>query len=245
MTGETRRIGVLVPRGNVVHEREVERLWPEGVSIRVLPFDYPIGASDFCASLGDSLVTPLADLRRWGAEAVLVGCTTASMMCAGPGFDARLGELAGAPVITAARASSLAAMALGVGRLAVASPYGEPNNKIVLDFLRREGFEIAALEALGLDADLDVWRAKAIPMPAEDVLALCVAADCEGADAVYLPCTGVGSLDAIAMFEQRTGKPAFSSVQAGFWATLRTAGIDGRQDGTGRLIREWPLPAEH
>jgi maleate cis-trans isomerase len=238
----TARIGLVVPRGNVVHEREIEQLRPRGVTFRTLPFDYPLGADDFCTSFTAALQPVLREFRHWGAEAVLVGCTTASMMCAPREFASELAEAAGAPVITAAAASKRAAEALGVCRLAVASPYGDPNNAILTAFLHSQGFEIVSMEALGLDVDLATWRAKAIPMPAEEVLALCLAADVDRAEAVYLPCTGVGSLGAIELFERRTGKLAFSSVQAGFWATLREVGIDGRRTGFGRLVQEWDPP---
>lgn len=235
----TRRIGIIVPRGNVVHEQEAERLRPLSVEIRVLSFDYPVGAGDFCSSFTHCIAPLLEAMRLWRAEAVLLGCATATMMCATPEFDAALTNMAGAPVTTAARASKLAADALNVRRLAVASPYGESNNQIVRSFLEAQDLEIASLQGLGLDRDLNVWRTEAIPMSAEDVLALCLRVDRDAADAVYLPCTGVGSLDAIHLFESRTGKPAFSSVQAGFWATLQAAGIDGRQDLAGRLVRQW------
>ena len=43
----------------------------------------------------------------------------------------------------------------------------------------------------------------------------------------------------LAELEKKPGKTAISSVQAGFWAALRRIGLDGRQEGYGRLLSTW------
>jgi len=236
----TVRIGALFPDGNVVLEQEINRLAPDGVDFKFSPFSYPPAGVPFCEGLLAALEAPLSAMRTWGADSVFLGCTTASMNCYGPAHDQILSRIAGAPVVTAAQATKRAADALGVKRLGVASPYGEPNNRIVRDFLTSQDLEVVCLHGLGLDQDLAVWRAVAIPMKPEGVLDLCMNADCDEAEAVYLPCTGVGSVDAIALFEASVGKPAFSSVQAGFWASLSDAGLRAPQSGAGRLLAQWP-----
>ena len=68
--------------------------------------------------------------------------------------------------------------------------------------------------------------------------------DAAPVEALYLPCTGLASIEAIGLWERRTGKPAISSVQAGFWASLQRLGVEGRRAGAGRLIENWPaVPA--
>ena len=57
------------------------------------------------------------------------------------------------------------------------------------------------------------------------------------AHGLYLPCTGMCSLEASEEFETQTRKPAFSSVQPGYWASMRQLGVDGRQPGCGRLLQ--------
>lgn len=234
------RIGVLVPAGNAVHEAEFERLRPPGVRFRFLPFAFPApAAADYCGELADGMVPAMVELKAWGARLLLVGCTTASMKCSGPAEDARLAALAGLPVITAAAASREAMAALGIRRVAVATPYGDGGNATVAGFLRGIGVEVAAIRGLALDRSMDMWRNEAVTLSARRVADFALGTDVADAQAMYLPCTGVGSVEAIDLFEAERGKPALSSVQAGYWASLRRLGIDGRSAFGGRLLKTW------
>jgi maleate isomerase len=232
------KIGVLVPQGDTVHEREFDRLRPEGVQFKFLGFSYPQG-QNFCADLIPQMTPALEALNAWGADLVLVGCTTASMMCGGPDFTQSLETISGAPVLTAADAARQVIATLGLKIVSVATPYGTVNNKIVERFLTKAGVKVAALEGLDLERSVEAWVTGQATLTPERVLDLSLSADRPEAQALYLPCTGMGSLEAIDRFEAATGKPAFSSVQAGYWASLRHLGIRGRQDGAGRLLSQW------
>ena len=234
------RIGVIVPAGNVIHEREFTRLRPEGVRFHFTGFSYPAaGTTNFCDDMARQLAEPIGELKAWGAELILLGCTTASMSCADDAHCAQLAEMAGVPLITAAGASCDAMTALGARSVAVATPYGDANNLIVSNFLKAHGVEVAAIKGLGLDRSLKAWRERALNLTPQEVLDFSVSVDVDNAEAMYLPCTGIGSLEVLDMFERQACKPAFSSVQAGYWASLRRLGVDGRKKGYGRLVDVW------
>lgn len=234
------RIGVLVPAGNTIHEREFAAMRPRGVAFAFAGFSYPpVGGADFCADLFEHMKAPVAQLREWGAQALLVGCTTASMLCADPLREARLQQLAGVPVVSAASAVREALKALGLTRLVVATPYGARGNGVVSDYLRSIGVEVVAIKGLDLDRSPEVWKREAPALTPRQVFELGLSIDGPAAEALYLPCTGIGSVEAIALYEAHSGKPALSSVQAGYWATLRKLGLDGRRVGAGRLIERW------
>jgi maleate cis-trans isomerase len=238
------RVGVLVPAGNRVHEREFNRLNPAGVNFRFGGFSYPrAGSSSFCDDLVVQFTQPIQELTGWGANLVLIGCTTASMTCADEAYIAKLQAIAGVPVITAASASREAINALGVRSVSVATPYGELNNRIIAEFLESIGVEVAAMQGLDLDRSVETWLTGQPTLTPQRVLDFSLSVDVEQAQALYLPCTGMSSLEAIEMFERQTGKAAFSSVQAGYWASLRRLGLDGRQSGNGRLLDLWDFPA--
>ena len=235
------RIGVLVPAGNTLHEREFEALRPEGVAFRFAAFTYPpAGAADFCVDLTTRMAPPIAELRDWGAQLLLVGCTAASMRCADAQTDGRLARLAGVPVVTAASAAREAFAALGLKRVAVATPYGAASNGIVSRFLESIGVHVDAIRGLDLDRSPEVWKREVPALTPQQVCELGLSIDAAPVEALYLPCTGLASIEAIERFERRTGKPALSSVQAGFWASLRRLGVDGRRTGAGRLLANWP-----
>ncbi|MFO1426014.1 MAG: aspartate/glutamate racemase family protein [Steroidobacteraceae bacterium] len=235
------RIGVLVPAGNTIHEREFARLRPEGVSFRFAGFRTPAAAAtDYCTDLFAAMAQPAGELREWGARLLLVGCTAASMRCAGPANEARLRALAGLPVVTAASAARDALAALGLRRVGVATPYGVAGNRVVVDYLASLGIEVPGVAGLDLDRSPEVWQREVPALTPQRVLELGLSVESPAVQALFLPCTGVGSLEAIELYERRTGKPGISSVQAGFWASLRGLGIDGRCGGAGRLLAEWP-----
>ncbi len=234
------RIGVLVPTGNSVHEREFAGLATQGVNFRFEDFSYPpAGSAEFCGAFVSRLSQPIAALAEWGANLVLVGCTTASMTCASPEFTAELEAIAGIPVITAADAGREAVAALNVRSVSVATPYGALNNTIIAGFLASLEVDVAAIAGMDLDRSVPVWLAGQAGLTTERVLEFSMAVDVETAQALYLPCTGMCSLEVIDRFERRTGKVAFSSVQSGYWASLRRLGIDGRRPGNGRLLEIW------
>jgi arylmalonate decarboxylase len=234
------QVGVLVPAGNIVHEREFARLCPPGVRFHFAEFAYPAaGSRDFCADLAALMTAPLQRLVAQGARAVLIGCTTASMACAAPAFVDRLSRHAQVPVISAAGAVLAALRVLGIGSVAVATPYGEANNQIVREFLQGNGVTVTALHGLGFDRTPEMWREKALTLSAEDMLQFSLDTHAPNADAIYLPCTGVPSVDIIDRLESATGKPVLSSVQAGFWAILRRVGFDGRRESGGRMLKVW------
>jgi maleate cis-trans isomerase len=214
------------------------------VRFHFAPFTYPArDAADFCGELALKYAAPLQEMRAWGAELVLIGCTTASMACGAPEHIAPLEKLAGVPVITAAGAVREAITALGLRTVAVATPYSAPSNRIVADFLERSGLRVSAIRGLEYDTSPQIWREKATPLTPPEVQAFCASIDQPDADALYLPCTGIRSVEALSALEDQCRKPAFSSVQAGFWASLRRLGLDGRQDGFGRLISTWDYAA--
>jgi arylmalonate decarboxylase len=237
----SRRVGVLVPLGNVMHALEFATLRPAGVTFQFEAFAYPAaGTDDFCQGLSLQMAEPLARLKAWGAEAVLVGCTTASMSCAHPSFIRRLQKEVDMPIVTAAQASRSACAALGLRSLAVATPYGQPNNQIVADFLRSTSIEVASIQGLDLDASPQLWREQALRLTPADFLAFSRHVDVPEAQGIYLPCTGVPSIAIVDALESSSGKPVVSSVQAGFWAVLNQLAVRAHSNVGGRLLRHWP-----
>lgn len=234
------RIGVVVPAGNKVHAREFALMRPEGVVFEFREFvSPPKDAADFCDGLGANMRAPIEELKAWGAQAILLGCTTASMKCADPGFTARLEKIAGVPVITAAAATTAAFRALKLKNVAVTTPYSEGGNKTVSDFIKSTGVGVANIKGMEFDKSPELWASRAVTLKPEEAYDYCLNVDVPGADAMYFPCTGMSCLEALNRFEQKTGKSALSSVQAGYWATMRRLGRDGRKPGFGRLVETW------
>jgi len=82
-----------------------------------------------------------------------------------------------------------------------------------------------ALEALGA-------RRIVVATPGAEV-------DQPEADAIFISCGALRSVEIIDALEERTGKPVVTSNQAMLWDCLRLAGVNDRMDGLGRLFREF------
>jgi maleate cis-trans isomerase len=235
-----RRIGVLVPDSNIVHEFEFAKLRPEGVRFAFRPFGFPAAdAADYCADLAALMADSAKELKAWGAEVILIGCTTASMKCGQPEHIARMEQMAGVPVVTAASAVREAMKALGLTSLTIATPYGDRSNGIVSNFINSCGVNVSAIAGFAYDVNMTMFKEKATTLTPSEVIKFISDIDQPAADGMFLPCTGVRSVETLAQLEKDRGKAAISSVSAGFWAALRRIGLDGRQEGYGRLLSTW------
>lgn len=65
------------------------------------------------------------------------------------------------------------------------------------------------------------------------------AIDDPNADAIFISCGAMRSIEVIDQIEQTCGKPVVTSNQGMMWHCLRMAGIEDRLDGYGRLFREF------
>ena len=57
------------------------------------------------------------------------------------------------------------------------------------------------------------------------------------ADAIFLSCGGIRSLEVVEEIEQAAGKPVITSNQAQFWSCLRRAGIKDELSGFGQIFK--------
>ena len=68
------------------------------------------------------------------------------------------------------------------------------------------------------------------------------------ADALFISCTNLATMDRIAEMEERHGKPVITSNSATLWRALRAAELPPKDLGVGALFRRelvvWSEPAE-
>jgi arylmalonate decarboxylase len=231
------RIGVLIPFSNSATEAEFGRLAPEGVTCHAARFRFPpAGAPEgYFAGLREHLARPLEDLKLCGSNAVVLACTTASMASPLAELSAYMTAQAGVPGISAAEAVLGALRHVGARRIAIASPYVEKSNRQIADFFGRHGISVVASEGLGLNASPETFKQTSRQTP-EAVFQLCRRVAVAEADAVFVACTDLGSLDAIAPLERALGRPVISAVQACFWAAAGALKLDVRRPEFGRLL---------
>jgi arylmalonate decarboxylase len=186
----------------------------------------------------DSVVEKAVALKAEGVSAVSLMGTSLSFF-RGADFNAQLqAEMAratGLPCTTMSNAIVGALRQLGVRRVAVATAYIDEVNAHLRRYLEQSGFGPLALQGLAISDVQAVGQ-----VPTQVLVDLCLRVfDAEpGADGILISCGGLVTLDAVREVEARLQVPVVSSSPAGFWDLVRTAGLDTRSAGQGRLFAE-------
>lgn len=229
------RIGILFPADGA-NDDDFWRLVPPGVTVHVartrpLADDFSVDAYGRLA--GDDVESQAALLGLIRPSSVAYACTSGSFI-RGVEYDrditARVRQASGAPATTTSTAMLSALRALGVRRVAVATPYRGVINERLTAFLIASGFSVENDMGLGLDD----WTINFVPQ--SDVYHLARKVNTGGAEAVFIACTNLRALDIIEPLEKDLGKPVITANQATMWEALRLAGIRERPKGFGTLF---------
>ena len=230
------KIGFVLLATEQTIEDDVMRLRPEGVGMHFARAPIPDSITNATlAAQAETLADAAASILPDGSlHVVCYACTSGSLVI---GEERVFGELRrGAPN---AEPTSLitgvirALRALGVRRIAVGTAYLDEINEREATYLEKAGVEVLSIEGLRLERDSDMVRV------APDYLAEFAASlDRPDAEAVFISCGALRTLDVVDAVERRLGKPVVCSNQAMIWDTLRLAGIRDRIDGYGRLLRD-------
>jgi maleate isomerase len=234
------KVGIIVPSGNSVSEPQFRMMAPPGVEFFAARLRLEREGPDRYLKMAEGIEDAaglLADLRP---SFILFHCTAVSV-AGGVGFDdqiaARIERSTGCPGGATVSGVVQALHALDARRIALITPYAASTNALEVAFLEGHGFEVTTNVAL------DTLRERRQQEPGEWYRIVREHYTTE-ADAVFLSCTAVRTIEVINWLEQDLGVPVVTSNQGALWYVLRRLGIRDRVDGYGRLLREYPeLPA--
>lgn len=238
--GRRAKIGLIVPPTNTVNEAEWARMAPEGVTIHATRMrlhadtQSPEGERQLYADIERAT----RDLAAASLDAIAYGCTAGSMVMPLERLTDYMAGIAGVPCVATAPALVLACRALGVTRVALATPYHDALNEHERHFLAQNGIEVVALKGLGIGAGGPHEYVRIARVPKPEVLAHARSVDRPEAQALMISCTDFATLEAIPALERALDKPVVTSNQATLWAALRAARIDDRFRSFGRLLQE-------
>lgn len=227
------RIGVIAPSINTCIEPQFRTLAPPGVEFHVTRLRLRSGDPSELLAMGESAGAAAELLADLDPDLVLFQCTAATTI-GGPAYEAdlvaRVAAAAGRQATSTGSAVAAALRTLQAERVALITPYEPEINAAEARFLDGHGLRVVEDRALGLEAS-----AFTSVSPAEwlDVVRGSRARD---ADAVFLSCTNVRTLEVIEPLERELGRPVVTSNQAGLWHALRLAGVDVAVSGYGRLL---------
>ncbi len=217
-------------------EENMFRLGPPGVGVHFTRAANPDSITVESLTLqAEDLARAASTLLPDGSLDVIgYACTSGSLVI---GEDRVFAELAkGAPKakVTSLISGVLRALrAVGAKKIAVATPYLDEINQREAVYMERAGFDICNIRGLQLEKDSDMIRVRP-----DAIARLAKAVDCPDADALFISCGALRSIDIVQDLENELGKPVICSNQAMMWDMLRLAGIEDRIDGYGQLLRE-------
>ncbi len=123
--------------------------------------------------------------------------------------------------------------ALQARRIAVGTAYTPDIDELECAYFTDAGFDVTELRGLGLLTDVEMNR-----VSPKSLYDFAMSLDRGDADAIFLSCGALRSLEVVADIERDTGLPVICSNQASFWHCLRLAGIEDRLAGFGRLFQD-------
>ena len=174
----------------------------------------------------ETQLSAAADLLPKGLNYPVVGydCTSACSVIG----SAKIEDLVQSTCSAAAVTNPLRALIAlckerGISRLALLSPYIEDVNQTLRTELSKSGINTPVFGSFGEANEANVVRISTASTVEATVSLLK-----EGeVDAVFLSCTNLRTIEAIAMIEEATGKPVFSSNQALAWHMEKLAATNG------------------
>lgn len=182
-------------------------------------------------------IAPAAErLAERGAEAILLTGTSLTFY-RGEDYNREhirlVQQVSGLPTTSMSTAMLDALHEVGATQLAVATAYNDEVNARLRGWLESCGFIVLSLRGLGIEAVADIASVT------QDFLVefgVEVSQEAAGADALFVSCGGLRTLEILQPLEQHTGLPVVSSMPHTLLAGARLLGMDARVEGFGRLL---------
>ncbi|MFY0691203.1 MAG: aspartate/glutamate racemase family protein [Paracoccaceae bacterium] len=227
-------MGLIVLQSDETIEGDFRRLLPEAVTLHAtrVPSAPEVTRETLAQMEGHIHATSALLPGVTPYAAIGYGCTSGTAVIG----QARIAELVqqGAPTQSVSEPVSAliaACGALGITRLAFLSPYIAEVSQHLRDVLATNGVATPIFGSFNEAEEAKVSRIDRASL-IDAALELARAPE---AEAVFLSCTNLRTLDVIDEIEERSGKPALSSNQVLAWHMCKLAGFELARGRFGRL----------
>jgi maleate cis-trans isomerase len=230
-----RRIGLLLPSSSSVQERDIGGALPEAITLHVARMRLSNVDADSTLRIVQEIEIESQKLADVDVDVIIFPATAPSSRN-GPGYDQelikRITAASGKPATTASTALLEALHALSVKQIVLGAPWSASINQSVAAFLKANGVEVLAQEALGFIRNLEIGLLD--PQTAYDVGHR---VNRPRADAIMLACGNWSTFSIIDQLEHDLGKPVLTTNQVSLWHALKMMGARPL-DGPGVLLRQ-------
>jgi maleate isomerase len=228
-------LGIILLSTDLTLERDIHRIIQDNsitAYINRVTYDNPMTVENL-AALEANLKQAAIDLLPGAKlDAIAFACTSGSIAIGPDRVLLRLEEgQPGVPSTTPINAALDAFNIMEVSKIALLTPYNDKINQPIHAYIEENNVEIMSMSTFDMNSDIDVAR-----IPLEAIVDAAKIADHNDAQAVFLSCTALRSIECIDALEKSLGKPVLSSSQVMLWRLLRLAGWKNKIQGFGRLL---------
>ena len=165
-------------------------------------------------------------------DCVVYGCTSGTIAAGYSSIEQKV-KLAKpeAKVTTPSTAAIKALKKLNIKKLSIFTPYSKKLNDEVVDYFKKENFEVISNSYFDIESDIDIGKVDQSYLY-EALLKI----DLKDSDALFVSCTALPVLSIIDKLEKKLNKPVLSSNQALIWDTLENIGKNKSIQGFGKLF---------
>jgi maleate cis-trans isomerase len=229
------RLGFIIPASNRMVEPQMAHYAPAGVQPHFMRLRMTNQYKRPLPELLPAILNAAALLMDSKCDIIVFQCTGTSMSGGVDMDNYVVSEIAKAtkrPAISTASAVKAALATLGARRLVFISETEQEGHDKKLKFLKEAGYEILADKAACLSGTDEYCVT-----PPQLWYDMGMGLRNDAADAIFISCANIQSIDVIADLEAALKKPVVTSNQAALWCALRTLGLPDVVPDLGALFQ--------
>ena len=229
------RLGFIIPSSNRMVEPQMARFAPSGAQVHFQRLRMTNQHKRPLPELMPSILSAVEHLMDSKCDIIVFQCTGTSMS-GGVDMDKQvvreIASTAKRPAISTASAVNAALAALNAKRLVFISETKQKGHDEKLKYMREVGYDIIADRAAALEGT-DAY----CTTPARFWYDMALALKDDRAEAYFISCANIHSVDVIEDLEKALQRPVVTSNQAALWCALRTLDLPDVVPGLGSLFR--------
>ena len=165
-------------------------------------------------------------------DCVAYGCTSGTNAAGYKSIQKKIKDAKPETIVTTPSTASIKALKkLNVNKIAIFTPYSKKLNDDVLDFFKKENFEIKANSYFNIESDIDIGK-----VDSNYLYEVLSEMDLNGAETLFVSCTALPALSIIDTLEKKLKITVLSSNQTLIWDTLNSINNKEKTEGFGKIF---------
>ena len=165
-------------------------------------------------------------------DCVAYGCTSGTIAAGFEAIQKKIKDAKPEAIVTTPSTASIKALKkLNINKVAIFTPYSKILNDEVLDFFKKENFEIKANSYFNIESDIDIGK-----VDSNYLYEVLSEMDLNGAETLFVSCTALPALSIIDTLEKKLKITVLSSNQTLIWDTLNSINNKEKTEGFGKIF---------